>query len=118
MYPNPSASRTQTHWVYSSLQLRHWLALVLATVFATGERCQAEQQKKQPPATGSVSLFNLSQSLKDPIRVHPSIYQAQGVSNTFLVTTPEGNVIIDTTLAQLAPLHKLALSRVSTAPVK
>jgi len=84
----------------------------------TGGLCHAEEKSHRPPPIGSVSLFDLSQNLKDPIRVHPSIYQAKGVSNTFLITTPEGNVVIDTTLAQLAPLHKLALSRVSTAPVK
>ena len=93
-------------------------AVLLAIITTLGvDLCQADEPKRKPP-TGSVALFDLSRSFKPAIQVHPSIYQAQGVSNTFMVTTDEGNVIIDTTLAQLAPLHKLCLSRISTAPVK
>jgi len=39
-------------------------------------------------------------------------------SNTFLVTTSAGNVVIDTSVAAAAPAHKRALSAKSTAPVK
>jgi len=39
-------------------------------------------------------------------------------SNTFLVTTSAGNVVIDTSLAAAALAHKQALAAKSTAPVK
>src|SRR5438552_1966391 len=39
-------------------------------------------------------------------------------SNTFLVTTSAGNVVIDTSLAAVAPTHKQALAARSSAPVK
>ena len=39
-------------------------------------------------------------------------------SNTFMVTTSAGNVIIDTSLAAVAPVHKQVLAAKSTAPVK
>ena len=39
-------------------------------------------------------------------------------SNTFLVTTSAGNVVIDTSLAAAAPAHKQALNAKSRAPVK
>jgi len=39
-------------------------------------------------------------------------------SNTFLVTTADGNVIVDTSLAAAAPAHKQALAAKSGAPVK
>ena len=39
-------------------------------------------------------------------------------SNTFLVTTPVGNVIVDTSLAAVAPAHQAALTARSSAPVK
>jgi alkyl sulfatase BDS1-like metallo-beta-lactamase superfamily hydrolase len=39
-------------------------------------------------------------------------------SNTFLVTTPAGNVIIDTSLAAVAPAHKEALTARNSASVK
>jgi len=43
---------------------------------------------------------------------------ATPASNTFLVTTAAGNVVIDTSLAPVAPSHKQALSAKSTAPIK
>src|SRR5437016_11771801 len=43
---------------------------------------------------------------------------ATPASNTFLVTTAAGNVVIDTSLAPVAPSHKQALSAKSSAPVK
>jgi alkyl sulfatase BDS1-like metallo-beta-lactamase superfamily hydrolase len=39
-------------------------------------------------------------------------------SNTFLVTTSAGNVVIDTSLAAAAPAHRQALAAKSTAPTK
>jgi alkyl sulfatase BDS1-like metallo-beta-lactamase superfamily hydrolase len=39
-------------------------------------------------------------------------------SNTFLVTTSDGNVVIDTSLAAAAAAHKLALGAKSSAPIK
>jgi alkyl sulfatase BDS1-like metallo-beta-lactamase superfamily hydrolase len=39
-------------------------------------------------------------------------------SNTFLVTTPDGNVVIDTSLAAAAAAHKQALAAKSSAPIK
>src|SRR5436190_21934881 len=38
-------------------------------------------------------------------------------SNTFLVTTAGGSVVIDTSLAAAAPAHKQALSANSAAPI-
>jgi len=43
---------------------------------------------------------------------------ATPASNTFLVTTAAGNVVIDTSLAPVAASHKQALSAKSTAPIK
>src|SRR5216684_4118695 len=39
-------------------------------------------------------------------------------SNTFLVTTADGNVVIDTSLAAAPPAHKQALTEKSGAPIK
>ena len=43
---------------------------------------------------------------------------ATPASNTFLVTTSAGNVVIDTSLATAAAAHKQALSARSSAPIK
>jgi alkyl sulfatase BDS1-like metallo-beta-lactamase superfamily hydrolase len=51
-------------------------------------------------------------------QVNQSIYRAIGFGNTFLVVTPEGNVVIDTSIATAAPRHVKLLKAVSTAPVR
>jgi alkyl sulfatase BDS1-like metallo-beta-lactamase superfamily hydrolase len=51
-------------------------------------------------------------------RITDQIWQATGFGNTFMVITPEGNVIIDTSLPATAPRHKQLLQQVSDAPVR
>jgi len=56
------------------------------------------------------------------------IYRAAGVmggtavripqSNTFMIVTPDGNVIVDTSIAAAAPAHKRALTAVNAGPIK
>jgi glyoxylase-like metal-dependent hydrolase (beta-lactamase superfamily II) len=56
------------------------------------------------------------------------IYRAAGVmggtavrvpqSNTFMIATPDGNVIVDTSIAAAAPAHKRALTAVNAGPIK
>ena len=46
------------------------------------------------------------------------IFQAVGFGNTFMVTTPAGDVIIDTSLAPTAPRHHALLRAVSAAPIR
>jgi alkyl sulfatase BDS1-like metallo-beta-lactamase superfamily hydrolase len=55
---------------------------------------------------------------KEAVKISDSIYQAVGFGNTFLVTTPGGNVIIDTSSILSAPLHVRLLKARSAAPVK
>lgn len=46
------------------------------------------------------------------------IYMAPGFGNTFLVTTPEGNVVIDTSLTLFAPAHVESLKAIDAGPVR
>jgi alkyl sulfatase BDS1-like metallo-beta-lactamase superfamily hydrolase len=55
---------------------------------------------------------------KEAVKINDNIYQAIGFGNTFLVTTPEGNVIIDTSSVLAAPLHVKLLKARSAGPVK
>ena len=55
---------------------------------------------------------------KEAVKITDNIYQAVGFGNTFLVTTPEGNVIIDTSNPLAAQLHVKLLKARSSAPVK
>jgi alkyl sulfatase BDS1-like metallo-beta-lactamase superfamily hydrolase len=52
------------------------------------------------------------------LQIQDSIYVAPGFGNTFLVTTPEGNVIIDTSISLLAPAHEAALRAIDAGSVK
>lgn len=52
------------------------------------------------------------------IALNDFIYQAKGFGNTFMVVTGQGNVIVDTSLKAMAPLHKKLLSAVSDAPIE
>jgi len=52
------------------------------------------------------------------IKISDNIYMVAGFGNTFMVTTSEGNVIIDTSIALHAQKHKQLLKAVSAAPVK
>lgn len=55
---------------------------------------------------------------KEAVKITDNIYQAIGFGNTFLVTTPAGNVIIDTSNILAAPLHVKLLKARSAGPVK
>jgi alkyl sulfatase BDS1-like metallo-beta-lactamase superfamily hydrolase len=64
------------------------------------------------------SPLNQGADQKEALKITQAIYQGIGFGNTFMVTTPEGNVIIDTSQAERAPQHVKLLKQVSSAPVK
>ncbi len=75
---------------------------------------QHSDQADQPDTT-----MSLRQTVEQHVatKITDNIYMAEGFGNTFLVTTPEGNVIIDTSLAENAVKHKKLLDQVdSRAP--
>lgn len=54
----------------------------------------------------------------EAIRINEAIFQATGFGNTNMVVTPEGNVIIDTSLIVNASRHKRLLQAEDDGPVK
>jgi alkyl sulfatase BDS1-like metallo-beta-lactamase superfamily hydrolase len=52
------------------------------------------------------------------IKINDAIFMVEGFGNTFMVTTAEGNVIIDTSIPMHASRHKQLLKAQSAAPVK
>ena len=52
------------------------------------------------------------------IKVNEAINLVEGFGNTFMLTTTEGNVIIDTSIAAHAQRHKSLLSAESKGPIK
>ena len=65
-----------------------------------------------------ITAIRVGQDQKQAVKVNEAIYQAIGFGNTFLVTTPAGNVIIDTSIAFNVARHKQLLEAVSKAPIK
>lgn len=86
----------------------NWLAtgLLVATPVALA----------QEPLSGDPTQAGANQT--EALRITDQIYQATGFGNSFMVVTPEGNVIIDTSSAASAPRHHRLLQAVSDKPVK
>jgi len=63
--------------------------------------------------------LHLQQSNKqtEAQQINEVIYKAAGFGNTFMIVTEEGNVVVDTSMANVAPLHKKLLNAVSSGPV-
>ena len=64
------------------------------------------------------TLLRNGQDQTKAVKVADSIYQAIGFGNSYLVTTPAGSVIIDTSIAFNATRHKRLLQAEMTGPVK
>jgi alkyl sulfatase BDS1-like metallo-beta-lactamase superfamily hydrolase len=87
------------------------LALVSSILAAIAAATYAQQASPANP-------LGLDVNRTEAVRITDHISEAIGFGNTFLVTTPEGNVVIDTSSAAVAPQHVKLLKAVSSAPVK
>ena len=66
----------------------------------------------------AADLINYGADLDAAVEIAPNVYQARGTGNTQMVTTPEGNVIIDTGTSRHAERHRELLSAVSDGPIR
>jgi len=98
--------------------MRLAIAAVRAAVIAAGATTLAAA----PAAAQGVRVLDLGHGIYEAIGIAVGTggdrVVAVPASNTFLVTTSAGNVVIDTSLAAVAPAHKQALGAKSSAPVK
>lgn len=85
-----------------------WLPLCL---------CPALAQQSTLPDNPLV-LTRVGQDQTKATKIADNIYQAIGFGNTLMVTTPAGNVIIDTSLPFNAALHKRLLQAENAGPIK
>jgi alkyl sulfatase BDS1-like metallo-beta-lactamase superfamily hydrolase len=72
----------------------------------------------QENVVGARSPLNAGADQKEALKITNAVYQGIGFGNTFMVVTPEGNVIIDTSSPQRAPQHVKLLKQVSDAPIR
>jgi alkyl sulfatase BDS1-like metallo-beta-lactamase superfamily hydrolase len=93
------------------------ILFALGLVVAGGVASQQGAAGSDMP-TGPGELLRIGSDQTEAIRVHDSIWLALGFSNSFLVTTPEGNIVVDTSLPQHAPRQKRLFEAVSDAPVR
>jgi alkyl sulfatase BDS1-like metallo-beta-lactamase superfamily hydrolase len=85
------------------------IIIFLCTLGVAGTQAQA-QMPENPQ--------DLLRAGDKAIKVNDAIYLVQGFGNTFLVITPEGNVVIDTSNAAHARTHKKLLEAVDSGPIK
>lgn len=69
-------------------------------------------------ADNPLTLIRAGQDQKKAVRISDSIFQAIGFGNTFLVVTPAGNVVIDTSLPFNAARHRQLLRAENAGPVR
>ena len=93
------------------------LGLVFLMLVFPGELISQEESYEFESADPQV-LFGLGFNQKEATQLTDRIYYAVGFGYTYMVTTPEGNVIIDTSMPFNAPRHKNLLSAVNANPVK
>jgi alkyl sulfatase BDS1-like metallo-beta-lactamase superfamily hydrolase len=96
---------------------RAWFATMLLFVGIQGE---AGDYKPEALASGRADpSLHLQQSTNQSQaqQINEVIYKATGFGNTFMIVTDEGNVIVDTSMANIAPLHKKLLTDVSSGPI-
>jgi len=88
-----------------------WVAVTLLLV-GGATPVTAQQQME---ATNPTDLIRLGDKV---IKVNEAISMVEGFGNTFMVTTSEGNVIIDTSIALHARKHHELLTADNKTPIK
>jgi alkyl sulfatase BDS1-like metallo-beta-lactamase superfamily hydrolase len=63
-------------------------------------------------------ILGAAANQKEATKVREGVYFASGFGNTFMVTTKAGNVIIDTSLREIAGRHQKLLRAISDAPIR
>jgi alkyl sulfatase BDS1-like metallo-beta-lactamase superfamily hydrolase len=78
----------------------------------------AKGSYQQMTQDNPTALLRAGQDRKTALKVNEAIFQAVGFSNTFMVATSEGNVIIDTSMPFNAARHKQLLRAENAGPIK
>jgi alkyl sulfatase BDS1-like metallo-beta-lactamase superfamily hydrolase len=92
------------------------LAMPMAAALLASSAVAAQPPPGLPPGPGQ--LQGIGRQATQAVHVRDAIWMVPGFGNTFLVTTSDGNVVIDTSLAINAPRHRELLRKVSEAPVR
>jgi alkyl sulfatase BDS1-like metallo-beta-lactamase superfamily hydrolase len=105
--------------------IKHCLAGALAAfaLLASG----APEGAPAPGASGAkgdamttevANLTRAGEGVREATRIRDFLFGSPGVSNCYLVTTGDGDVLVNTGLAPEAPQHRARFAAVSQAPVR
>ena len=97
------------------MQRSRYLLPLACLLLCAGLPAIAQQEKM---GDNPLVLLRTGQDQKQALKITDTIYQAIGFGNTFMVTTPAGNVIIDTSMPFNAARHKQLLQAVNAGSVK
>ena len=97
---------------------RRIVTLVVCCALLVPTRARAQQNAPAATPRQVVDFTRAGASQTEALKVNEAIYQGIGFANTFMVTTPAGNVIIDTSAANMAPKHHELLTKVSDKPAR
>ena len=81
-------------------------------------QCAPSPTSAQQIGSGPANQIQNGLRQKQALKINEAIYQANGFGNTFMITTPDGNVIVDTSSPALAKHHVDLLKAVNGGPVK
>ena len=70
------------------------------------------------PGPALADLVSAGASEQDAVEINDHIYMSRGTSNAYLVTTPGGDVVINTGLPHEGPVNRERFAKVSNGPVK
>src|SRR3954453_994308 len=95
-------------------------ALLTASLFVVfiPSKASAQNAFGQIAPRQVADFTRIGEDQKEALRVNEAVYQAIGFGNTFMVVTPAGNVIIDTSSANIAPRHQELLRKVNAGPIR
>ena len=65
---------------------------------------------------GSLDIKPANQT--KPFQINDFIYLSEGASNSYLIETSEGNILINTGLGVEAPIHKYCFDQVNDKKIK
>ena len=94
-----------------------WILAGILLLAAPATMIHAQNQPQQR-IDSPVNILRQGMDQTKALKVTDTIYQAVGFGNTFMVTTSEGNVVIDTSNAIGAPHHVKLLKAENAGPVK
>ena len=97
------------------MKLSRWAA-ILFSLWLIWPASLSAQQDQVP--VNPITAIRVGQDQKKALKVNDAIFQAIGFGNTFMVTTSEGNVIIDTSMPFNSALHKRLLTAENAGAIK